>query len=1019
MTNSDWSVARRARDALAVLGCIVAGAAATGLSQHVDPGMAGARTAAGESPLEQARTGNLRVVHPGLPVPLASGRPVWSGPDTIEHARWADSVLATLSLRAKVGQMMMRWIPGTFAGTGSAQFARERRWITRDSLGGFIISIGTPESLARKTNALQRLARVPLLFSADLEFGPGQRLIPGGAVFPPPMGIAATGDTTASCAHGRITALEARAVGIHWTFSPDVDVNRLPDNPIVNTRAYGETPETVERFATPFIRCAEEAGLLTTAKHLVGKGETTVDSHLALPILPFDRARLDSIELPPFRAAQRAGVSAMMSGHVALPQVTGDSIPLSLHPRLLASIVREELDFEGLLVTDAMWMGGVTRSRNFDVGRSAVRAILAGNDVILDPRDHASMITAIIAAVRAGELTEARIDSSVRRILLAKAKAGLHLERQVDVDAVARVVGFPATDSVVAHVAQRSIVLARDPGRLVPLDTAAVRRIFVVSYLDEGVEPAPGLRPSRTFTQELRRLAGSSVTIQHETTTRATGAQRYTALATRAAAADMVILAPFIRPIAERGTIGLPAAVERFYERVLARQPKTIIVSFGDPYLIRQLPDSGSYLLAWNPWSPPAERAAARALTGHASITGRLPVTLGPRLPRRLGIGVHAIHGATRDAPIDEAAMREVKDTVQRILDQAVRDSAFPGAIAVVGNAAGVIATVGTGTLDWTPSPVPGAGTIWDLASLTKVIGLTTVMMQLVEAGRVELDAPVQRYLPEWTGPGKDSVTIRHLLTHTTGLPAFRRLYLETQERDSALAMVLATPLDTVPGARMVYSDFGLILAGLVVERVTGERVDRYLEREVFRPLGMHETMFRPGPELLARIAPTEFDPWRQRHVRGQVHDENTVVLGEISSHAGLFSTGRDLARFARMYLNGGELDGVRIVSPRTISLFTRVQDPALSHRALGWETPTGRNSAGRLLSAAAFGHTGYTGTSLWIDPANDLFVLLLTNRVNPTRENTRVFEVRASLADAVVRILAPAAPTLPPIPSP
>ena len=943
--------------------------------------------------------------------------PSEEGPDAQEQ--WADSVLATLSLRAKVGQMMMRWIPGSFTGPSGAQYARERRWITEDSLGGFIISIGTPAAVAAKTNALQRLSAIPLLFAADLEFGPGQRLIPGGAVFPAPMGMAATGDTTASCAHGRITAQEARAVGIHWTFAPDVDLNTLPDNPIINTRAYGETPEIVSRFARSFIRCAEAEGLQTTVKHLVGKGATTVDSHLALPILPFDRARLDSAELVPFRDALAAGVSAIMSGHVALPAITGDSIPLSLHPRLLSALVRDEWQFQGILVTDAMWMGGVTKTPGHDVGRAAVRAILAGNDVILDPRDHVTMRTAIIAAVRSGELTEARIDSSVRRILIAKARAGLGTQRYVDTAAVARVVGVPATDSIVAAIARRSIVLARDPLRLVPLDFARHRRVLVVSYLDEGTAPAPGLAPSRAFVDELRRLAGNSVRVEHAMTLRTTGAQRYTELSRRAASADLVILAPFIRPLAERGTIGLPATVERFYRQVLARQPRTVIVSFGDPYLVRQLPDTGAYVLAWNPWSAWAERAVAGALAGRAPITGRLPVTLGPGMARGGGIGVQALHDDDRGAMIDDTTVRALRDTMQAMLERSVLDSAFPGAVAIAGNAAGVLATASAGTLDWTPSPEPDLGTLWDLASLTKVVGLTSAMMQLVEAGRIELDAPAQRYLPEWTGAGKELVTVRHLMTHSAGLPAFRRLFLETMERDSVLALVLATPLDTVPGARMVYSDFGLILAGLIVERVSGQRLDAYLRQHLFEPLGMHETMYNPGPDLLARIAPTEFDPWRGRHVRGQVHDENTVALGGVSAHAGLFSTARDLSRFARMYLNQGMLDGVRIVDPRTIVMFTRVQDPALSHRALGWETPTGTNSAGRRLSAAAFGHTGFTGTSLWIDPASDLFVLLLTNRVNPSRESRRIFDVRVALADAVADLLAPSSPLLSSAPSP
>jgi CubicO group peptidase (beta-lactamase class C family) len=348
--------------------------------------------------------------------------------------------------------------------------------------------------------------------------------------------------------------------------------------------------------------------------------------------------------------------------------------------------------------------------------------------------------------------------------------------------------------------------------------------------------------------------------------------------------------------------------------------------------------------------------------------------------------------------------MRAVHDSITRVLDRAIADSAFPGAISIVGTRNGALTSYAVGRIDWPPdAPAPDERTLWDLASLTKVIGMTTAMMQLVEQDRVDLDAPVVRYLPEFAGEGKERVTIRHLLTHSSGLPAWRPLYKEATTADTALAIVLATPLDTVPGARMVYSDLGAIVLGKVVERVSGEALDSYVARHVTGPLGMTSTMYRPDASLRHRVAPTEFDPWRQRQIRGEVHDENAYMLRGVSGHAGLFSTAADLTRFARMLLGGGTLDGVRLLRPATLAQFTAVQDPGLSHRALGWETPTGQNSAGHRMSARAFGHTGFTGTSLWIDPERGVFVLLLTNRVNPSRQNTRIGLVRVALADAVM----------------
>jgi CubicO group peptidase (beta-lactamase class C family) len=337
-----------------------------------------------------------------------------------------------------------------------------------------------------------------------------------------------------------------------------------------------------------------------------------------------------------------------------------------------------------------------------------------------------------------------------------------------------------------------------------------------------------------------------------------------------------------------------------------------------------------------------------------------------------------------------------------------VADSAFPGAVAVVGTTSGAVATVAAGHLDWDPSPAPSATTLWDLASLTKVVGLTSAMMQLVERGQVELDAPVQRYLPEWTGTNKERVTVRDLITHRSGLPAFKQYFRLNASPDSTLRLFFATPLDTTPGVRMVYSDIGAILLGKIVERVSGEPLDRYLEQHVFRPLAMRDTRYRPDSSLLARIAPTERDPWRGRHLRGEVHDENAYALGGVSGHAGLFSSAYDLDRLARAYLNGGALDGARVWRASTIRQFTTVQDSTFSTRALGWDTPGPNSSAGHFMRRPAFGHTGFTGTSLWIDPSHDLYVILLTNRVNPTREHSKVGPVRVAVADAAMRLLHP-----------
>jgi serine-type D-Ala-D-Ala carboxypeptidase len=381
-------------------------------------------------------------------------------------------------------------------------------------------------------------------------------------------------------------------------------------------------------------------------------------------------------------------------------------------------------------------------------------------------------------------------------------------------------------------------------------------------------------------------------------------------------------------------------------------------------------------------------------------------------------------------AATDEIRVRQsvVRDSVRAVLTRALADSAFPAAWAVVGNGSTIYASLGVGAIEpadiapngglngSAPSAMPVTdSTVWDLASLTKVVGTTSAVLQLVAEGRVSLDAPATQYLPRWTAPRAGEVTIRHLLSHSAGLPAWRPLYKEAWSAEEAIAQVYATGPDTTPGYRYVYSDLGFILLGEVVREVSGLPLDSYVLSRVFLPAGMRETRFLPSALWRSRTAPTEIDPWRQRHLRGEVHDENAFQLGQVAGHAGLFTTARDLTRFAQMLLRGGWVEGsngtrLDILPESTLFTFRQRQPFGGAHRALGWETPTGTNSAGQRLSGQAYGHTGFTGTSVWVDPQRDVFVLLLTNRVNPTRQRSGIGPTRSALADAVVGALEHAA---------
>lgn len=352
-----------------------------------------------------------------------------------------------------------------------------------------------------------------------------------------------------------------------------------------------------------------------------------------------------------------------------------------------------------------------------------------------------------------------------------------------------------------------------------------------------------------------------------------------------------------------------------------------------------------------------------------------------------------------------------VRDSMQAVLLRAIADSAFPGAYAIVGTSRGIIAEFGAGKLDKDDPTKPTDRTVWDMASMSKLMATTSAMIQLVGNKRVSIDSPVVYYLPSWKATGAERITVKQLLTHSSGLPAGRPLYKEADTDTAARTIVYATSPISPPGTKYVYSDLGFILLGRLVQQVTGQPLDQYVDKNVFGPLKMTDTRYLPPASWIPRIAPTEIDPWRGKHIRGEVHDENASRLGGVAGHAGIFSSARDVARFAQTYLSGGILEGRRVFETATLNQFIQVQDKALSHRALGWETANGTNSAGKRLSPLSFGHTGFTGTSLWMDPTRDVFVLLLSNRVNPTRQNLKISGVRTGLADAVVAALEGPAP--------
>jgi beta-glucosidase-like glycosyl hydrolase/CubicO group peptidase (beta-lactamase class C family) len=920
-----------------------------------------------------------------------------------------ESTLNGLSVEEKVGQLLFTTYHGSFIPADSAAYAEIMHDVQDLHVGGFInVTQGSPLGFLKSQvyptavlcNQLQAKSKLPLLMGADFERGTAMR-VEEGTSFPTAMALAAAGNPKDAYTMGKITALEARAAGIQWIYAPDADVNSNPGNPIINTRSFGENPEKVAEFVTEFVRGVQENGGLATAKHFPGHGDTTADSHIDLPVVNANRQRLDKLELVPFRAAIAAGVGSIMTGHLNVPALEPDpNTPATLSSRVLTDVLRNQLRFDGLIITDAMDMGGITV--RYAPGDAAVRAVQAGADVLLMPPVPDAAYEALLDAVKSGQISQERLDASVRRILMAKARLGLQKNRMVDVSELGARFGSVAWQNESQEISDRGITLLRDTPHRLPLDgTKPARALLVCLYADP--EPYPG----EDLERELRKRFESLITLRADTKF----AKAENLKLPPQESYDVVILALFVRVSDRKGDVDVPADQLPLIQQIYKSGKPVISLGLGSPYLIERFPQAETWLSVFG-ISDVAQISAARAMFGEIPIRGRLPVTI-PGVDLKAGFGLQVSATPMTLQPMDVRSEAKLQPAFD-VIETAIADKAFPGATLAVGYR-GKVSVHAFGKLSYeAKSPVVNVDTMYDIASLTKVVVTTTLVEKLAEGdfpSPLNLDAPIERYLPEWTsGPQPEwrkKATVRNLMTHTSGLPPFKEYWRTSTSKEETLKRIFAEPLECEPGTKVVYSDLGIILMAEIILRLTGKPLDALANDYIFGPLSMKRSMYNPPQNLWPEIAPTEIDnQLRHRLVQGEVHDENAFAIGGVSGHAGVFSTSPDLAAFCQMLLNGGVYAHQRIVKRATIAEFTVPQPLAKNTRTLGWVVPTEGSSSGHYFSSHSYGHTGFTGTTIWIDPDRQLFVVLLTNRVNPTRENHKIVEVRPAVHDAIMQAL-------------
>ncbi len=987
------------------------------------------------------------------------------------HSPWVDSVMRVLTPRERVAQLFM---VAAYSNRQAADDDSVSRLVQQYGVGGLIWFQGGPARQTRLLNRFQGQARVPLLVAMDGEWGAGMRLdsVPK---FPFQMALGALPAADSGLVYdmGREVARQFRRLGMHVNFAPVVDVNNNPLNPVIGFRSFGERPAAVARAGRQYLRGMQDAGVLAVAKHFPGHGDVTADSHLALPLVTASRARLDTLELPPFRSLISAGVGGVMVAHLHVPALDTAAGPSTLSRPIVQGLLQQELGFRGLVFTDAMNMKGVISQ--YPPGEADVRAILAGNDILEFSKNVPLALQSVQAALDSGRLALSAVDAHCRRVLALKQWAGLDHYRPVSSQNLAADLSPPHALALAQRLAGRSQTLLNNtqgPGAgaqpPLPLGNLAGRRIATLVL---GGNPAD----TTAFQARVADYAPAA----HFHLKAAPPAAELPALLARLAPYNTVLLA--LQGLGRQPStgFGLNAETTALLAALAAVPGRQVVTSvFGTAYAVARLqPLPGAVVLAYQE-SPNAQQQAAQVVFGadarSSPVVGRLPVTVAPGLP--VGSGQPSLGSLRlRFAPPEAVGVdARLEARVDSLVSRALAAQATPGCQVVIARRGAVVLQKSYGNHTYAglgeyearrdakrqekaqaplaksfllrlfsrrnsppaahaPTPTPPRPVrntdLYDLASLTKVLAATPALMKLQEAGKFSPDSTLGDYFPALRGTDKAPLKLRDVLAHQARLPAFipfwkaltkangelRRRYFRPDSsahfplpvarglwaRHDLPARVTAeigrAPLNAKPS--YVYSDLSFYLYPELVRRRTGLDFAAYLQREVYGPLGAATLGFRPtGRFPLARLVPTEYDSaFRRQLLHGTVNDEGAALLGGLSGHAGLFGTALDVAKVAQCYAWGGRYGNQQIFDAGILADYTRCQFCATGNRrGLGFDrpaVPAAANTA-RGASAGSFGHSGFTGTYFWVDPARELVVVVLTNRVHPSRHNNRLSEL-------------------------
>jgi len=927
-------------------------------------------------------------------------------------AAWAASVVKTLTLEQQIAQLLM---VRAYSNRDSAHIKSIARLVKDYGIGGLCFFQGGPMRQAKLTNYYQGFAGTPLLIAIDAEWGLGMRL-DSTPSFPYQMTMGALGDDSLIYEMGRETGRQCKRMGIHINFAPVADVNSNPSNPVINFRSFGEDREQVTGKAIAYMKGLQSQGILSTAKHFPGHGDTDTDSHYSLPVIRHSRERMDSVELYPFKKLIAQGVDAVMTAHLFIPCY--DSTPgvaTTLSGPVVTDLLEVTLGFKGLKVTDALDMKGVTAYHK--PGEIALMALLAGNDILLLPQDAVAAIERICKALDEGLVSASYIEEKCKKVLLYKAYAGLDQYRPTDLNNLLPDLNAPEAADISRRIYQQALTLVSNRDSILPLGEYTSLKLAALALGSKELTPFQQMLMNYTrLTPYCLETSDSLLSCRPDS------------LIALLSSYDLVLAGIFNASIFPQNNYSISPGVVALLDS-LARKTRVVLVLFSNPYSLSLLPDPGVFkaIMVCHQDNPVTQETAAQVIMGGRHATGALPVTASAYFPLHSSLEEKATGRLKFGLPEEVGILTSDLRQVDSVALSGILARAYPGCQIVVVKDGTVIYNKAFGFHTYEAEHPVRPTDLYDIASVTKAAATTLSVMKLADEGRMDPDLTLPNYLPVLKHTNKKHITLRQMMAHQSRLRPWIPFYQYTlvngrpdtniykPRPSSQFPLKVAGGMyispayeeviyDSIARSRLLkkneykYSDLGFYLMKKIIGKTAGVPLDRYVDETFYRPMGLTRICYNPWKSFnLDEIIPTELDTvFRHQLVHGTVHDQGAALMGGVSGHAGLFSNALDLAAVFQMLINKGEYGGMQYIRPSTIEEFTRVQfSDNGNRRGMGFDKPllkpNGEGPACASASPLSFGHTGFTGTYVWADPEYKLVYVFLSNRVYPDATSNKL----------------------------